>query len=85
MAHRVARSMVSSHPYNTWPLSVKLFTEEAEKIWNKAAIDAGTPSLPPGLKVITELEGVDGKSGKSGSGRAGPIDITDGTCQKMRS
>ena len=70
--------MLSSHPYNTWPLSVKLFTEEAEKIWNNAAKEAGMPPLPPGLKVLTELEGVDGQSGKPGSGRSGPIDITDG-------
>ncbi|KAI0752628.1 hypothetical protein C8Q80DRAFT_466557 [Daedaleopsis nitida] len=74
---RVARSMVSSHPYDTWPLSVKLFTEEAEKTWNNATKDVGMPPLPPGLRVITELEGVDGKSGKTGTGRTGPIDVTD--------
>ncbi|RDX52473.1 hypothetical protein OH76DRAFT_160793 [Lentinus brumalis] len=76
---RVARSMVSSHPYNTWPLSVTLFTEEAEKAWNHAAKAVGMPPLPSGLKVLTELEGVDGKSGKSGSGRTEPIDVTDDT------
>ncbi|RPD61793.1 hypothetical protein L227DRAFT_562759 [Lentinus tigrinus ALCF2SS1-6] len=76
---RVARSMVSSHPYNTWPLSVTLFTEDAEKAWNNAAKAAGMPPLPSSLKVTTELEGVDGKSGKPGLGRTEPIDVTDGT------
>lgn len=70
--------MVSSHPYNTWPLSVTIFTEEAEKAWNNATKAAGMPPLPSGLKVATELEGVDGKSGKTGSGRTDPIDVTDG-------
>ncbi|KAI0366586.1 hypothetical protein BV20DRAFT_952080 [Pilatotrama ljubarskyi] len=74
---KVARSMVSSHPYNTWPLSVKLFTEEAAKIWNNATKDPSMPPLPPGLQVTTEFEGVDGKSGKTGSGRTGPIDVLD--------
>ncbi|PIL28766.1 hypothetical protein GSI_08810 [Ganoderma sinense ZZ0214-1] len=35
------------------------------------------PPLPLGVKVVTELEGVDGKSGKPGSGRSGPIDVSD--------
>ncbi|KAH9903301.1 hypothetical protein C8Q73DRAFT_46632 [Cubamyces lactineus] len=74
---KVARSMVSSHPYNTWPLSVRLFTDEAEKAWTKSGKDAAMPPLPPGLIVTTELEGVDGKSGKTGSGRTGPIDVMD--------
>ncbi|KAI0772964.1 hypothetical protein BD413DRAFT_38141 [Trametes elegans] len=74
---RVARSMVSSHPYNTWPLRVKLFTEDAEKAWNNATKDPGMPSLPSGLHIAREFEGVDGKSGKVGSGRTGPIDVMD--------
>ncbi|KAI0357682.1 hypothetical protein OH77DRAFT_1494598 [Trametes cingulata] len=74
---KVARSMVSSHPYNTWPLAVKLFTEEAAKIWHNSSKDPSMPPLPPGLHVSTELEGVDGKSGKTGSGRTGPIDVLD--------
>ncbi|OJT12213.1 Structure-specific endonuclease subunit slx1 [Trametes pubescens] len=69
--------MVSSHPYNTWPLSVKLFTEEAAKIWNASAKDASIPPLPEGLTVSLEYEGVDGKSGKPGAGRTGPIDVVD--------
>ncbi|KAH9851034.1 hypothetical protein C2E23DRAFT_925964 [Lenzites betulinus] len=71
---KVARSMVSSHPYNTWPLGVKIFTEEVAKIWNSSAKE--TP-LPEGLEVSLELEGVDGKSGKPGSGRTAPIDVVD--------
>lgn len=67
--------MVRAHPYNTWPLHVKLFTEEAAKTWD--TISQKEP-LPPGLTFSVELEGVDGKSGKEGSGRTGPIDVTDG-------
>ncbi|KAI0634373.1 hypothetical protein C8Q77DRAFT_1056180 [Trametes polyzona] len=74
---KVARSMLSSHPYNTWPLRVKLFTEEAAKIWNNSAKDTSIPPLPEGLEVSLELEGVDGKSGKPGSGRTVPIDVVD--------
>lgn len=74
---RVACEMVSFHPYCTWPLHVKLFTDEAVKKWAEAA--KATGALPVGLTVITELEGVDGKSGKTGLGRQGPIDVTDGT------
>lgn len=71
--------MISFHPYNTWPLHVKLFTEEAAKGWKDAnkCIEEIAP-LPMGFTCITELEGVDGKSGKTGSGRIGPIDVTDG-------
>lgn len=69
--------MLTSHPYNTWPLRVTLFTEEAEKAWANAGKDPSTSALPPGLEVVTELEGVDGKSGKAGSGRSGPIDVKD--------
>ncbi|KAJ8474786.1 hypothetical protein ONZ51_g6975 [Trametes cubensis] len=74
---RIARSMISSHPYNTWPLRVTLFTEEAEKAWVKSGQDVAMPPPPSSLKVTTELEGVDGKSGKAGSGRTGPIDVMD--------
>ncbi|KAI0649833.1 hypothetical protein C8Q79DRAFT_350476 [Trametes meyenii] len=74
---RVARSMISSHPYNTWPLRVKLFTEEAEKAWNNSSKDTSMLPLPQGVYVSTEFEGVDGKSGRAGSGRTGPIDVAD--------
>ena len=74
--------MVSSHPYNTWPLSVKIFTEEAEKAWLNAGKVPEMPPLPLGVNVVTELEGVDGQSGKLGSGRTGPIDVSDGMFSK---
>ena len=73
--YRIARGMLAYHPYNTWPLRVKIFTEEALKFWE--AYSQTFPS-PEGLSVTIELEGVDGKSGKPGSGRMGPIDVTDG-------
>ncbi|KAG8966844.1 Slx4p interacting protein [Tulasnella sp. 419] len=74
----VARRMLAASPYNTWPLRVKLFTEEAIQLWN----DAGTehPGLPNGFEHTTELEGVDGKSWKQGQGmirKEQPIDVTD--------
>ena len=71
--------MVMAHPYNTWPLRVTLFTEEAVKAWNNAGKAPGLSSLPRGLEVVTELEGVDGKSGKAGTGRTAPIDVSDST------
>lgn len=76
----VARTMLSYHPYNTWPLHVKIFTEEAKKTWEDVskAADAKFP-LPRGFTYCIEYEGVDGKSGKSGSGRTGPVDVSDGT------
>lgn len=71
----VARLMLSSHPYNIWPLHVKIFTADAMRHWGDAA--RSTPPLPSGLTVEIELEGVDGKSGKPGTGRTGAIDVTD--------
>ncbi|GJE93433.1 structure-specific endonuclease subunit SLX1 [Phanerochaete sordida] len=71
---QVAHGMIRSHPYNTWALHVKLFTEEAVKIWTALA---NKQPLPAGFTSSIELEGVDGKSGKVGSGRTGPIDVTD--------
>ncbi|EPQ51778.1 hypothetical protein GLOTRDRAFT_80778, partial [Gloeophyllum trabeum ATCC 11539] len=77
----VARTMLASHPYSSWPLHVKLFTEEAAKAWNEVSrkIDANGLPLPRGFTHATELEGVDGKSGLKGTGRTGPIDVTDDT------
>ncbi|PPQ98457.1 hypothetical protein CVT24_004135 [Panaeolus cyanescens] len=72
----IVRNMIALHPFNTWPLHVKLFTEEAVKFWEASANKS--LSLPPGFTCTIELEGVDGKSGNSGSGRKGPIDVTDG-------
>lgn len=68
--------MISKHPFNTWPLHVKLFTEEALQYWKAFAHD--DPPLPPGFTCSVELEGVDGKSGHPGSGRQGPIEVDDG-------
>ncbi|KAH9947732.1 hypothetical protein B0H21DRAFT_691270 [Amylocystis lapponica] len=73
----VARSMVSSHPYNTWPLHVKLFTSAAVNAWADASAVPHMPRLPDGFTCATELEGVDAKSGHAGSGRTVPIDVTD--------
>jgi hypothetical protein len=71
--------MISFHPYSTWPLRVKLFTDEAVKGWKDATKGVGDAvPLLMGFTVTTELEGVDGKSGKLGSGRKGPIEVTDG-------
>lgn len=67
--------MIAAYPYNTWPLHVKLFTEEAVKHWTNLS---QTVNLPEGLTLSVELEGVDGKSGMTGSGRTGPIDVSDG-------
>jgi structure-specific endonuclease subunit SLX1 len=71
--------MISSHPYSSWPLHVKLFTSDAVKGWQDAtkAVGESAPLLK-GFTVTTELEGVDGKSGEPGSGRKGPIEVTDG-------
>jgi hypothetical protein len=75
---RIARTMISQPPFNTWPLHVKLFTHEAEQYWKGShPINIASP-LPPGFTCTVELEGVDGKSGHVGSGRQGPITTDDG-------
>lgn len=71
--------MIATHPYNTWPLHVKLFTAKAVELWNVATKDVETAPLPLGFTCQVELEGVDGKSGLKGSGRQGPIQVGDGT------
>jgi hypothetical protein len=77
------RTMICLHPYNTWPLHVKLFTENAVKHWEDAANIPPLAPLPRGFTCQIELEGVDGKSGLVGSGRKGPISITDGVCGSL--
>ncbi|KAG6821039.1 hypothetical protein H0H93_007929 [Arthromyces matolae] len=72
---RLVYQMISTHPYNTWPLHVKLFTDEAVSAWSEAARDS--KSLPPGFTCSIELEGVDGKAGRKGSGRQEPISVQD--------
>lgn len=67
--------MVTAHPYNMWPLHVKFFTSMSKKAWDEAIV---SQPLPAGMTFTEEYEGVDGKSGVLGSGRAGPIDTTDG-------
>lgn len=70
--------MITRHPFNTWPLHVKLFTEEAVGIWEAASAAKRAPPMPTGFTYSIELEGVDGKSGLPGSGRKGPIAVDDG-------
>ncbi|KAJ3551569.1 hypothetical protein NM688_g4625 [Phlebia brevispora] len=76
---QIVYSMISTHPYNAWPLHVKLFTREAVKIWEAITTNKSSSrfKLPPGFACTIELEGVDGRSGETGSGREAPIDITD--------
>ncbi|KAJ7188526.1 hypothetical protein C8R46DRAFT_1054960 [Mycena filopes] len=73
---RTVRLMLSTHPWSTWPLHVKLFTDTAVKGW-KSADDKAIPPLPPGFTCAVELEGVDGKSGQVGSNRRGPLSVDD--------
>ncbi|KAG5720453.1 hypothetical protein E4T56_gene9380 [Termitomyces sp. T112] len=80
---RLVYQMISTHPYSTWPLHVKLFSDEAVAAW-KAAARHSAP-MPPGFTYSIELEGVDGKSGKVGSGRREPISVKDGTYRIPRS
>ncbi|KAJ7874733.1 hypothetical protein B0H14DRAFT_2717316 [Mycena olivaceomarginata] len=73
---RTVRLMLSTHPWCTWPLHVKLFTDAAVKGWNTANDNTSVP-LPLGFTCAVELEGVDGKSGQVGSGRRGPLSVDD--------
>jgi len=70
--------MLCKTPFDTWPLHVKLFTEDAVNGWEAAGKMKNSPPLPPGFTCSVELEGVDGMSGHSGSGRKGPISVDDG-------
>ncbi|PPQ93680.1 hypothetical protein CVT25_012739 [Psilocybe cyanescens] len=72
----IVRTMISTHPFNTWPLHVKIFTEEVANQWRAADADGRLP-LPLGFTYTVELEGVDGQSGHPGSGRKGPISVDD--------
>lgn len=74
---RIVRAMISRHPFDKWPLQVKIFTEEVANIWKKADLDPAL-ALPPGFTYTVELEGVDGKSGHPGTGRTESISIDDG-------
>lgn len=67
--------MLSVPPWNTWPLRMKIYSKEVARLWERLA--ENSHSLPKGVEVSSEMEGVDGKSGLVGSGRTGPIDVTD--------
>ncbi|KAF9070888.1 hypothetical protein BDP27DRAFT_573136 [Rhodocollybia butyracea] len=88
---QILRFMVSVHPYNLWPLHVKIFTPQALKIWEELGTSAKktikgkgkekataiqSTVLPTGFTYTVELEGVDGK-GAGGSGRKKPIQVQD--------
>ncbi|KAJ4468332.1 hypothetical protein J3R30DRAFT_3715276 [Lentinula aciculospora] len=87
---QILRFMISIHPYNIWPLHVKIFTPQSLKIWDgltnvgKTAKGKGKEkanvvqsiALPRGFTHVVELEGVDGKLA-GGSGRTKPIDVQD--------
>ena len=45
--------MLSTHPYTTWPLHVKLFTEDAVKHWNAADETTERPVKGKGKKKAT--------------------------------
>ncbi|KAJ3975412.1 hypothetical protein EV361DRAFT_503113 [Lentinula raphanica] len=87
---QILQFMISVHPYNLWPLHVKIFTPQALKVWEglmtpgkgtkgkgKEKADATRSiTLPQGFTLSVELEGVDGKLA-GGSGRTKPIDVQD--------
>ncbi|CAE7189762.1 unnamed protein product [Rhizoctonia solani] len=77
----VARTMISIPPYNTWPLHVKIFTEDAKRLWNEIQGEEVNEALPDGFTVSVEFEGVDGKAfvpvSRRPSARTGPIDVKD--------
>lgn len=77
-SNRVVKVMLRTRPYNTWPLHVKLFTQEAVEYWDESISKLPEEALP-GFTASVELEGVDGLSGNVGSGREGPIDVMDRT------
>ncbi|CAE6488225.1 unnamed protein product [Rhizoctonia solani] len=76
-----ARTMLPISPYNTWPLHVKIFTEEAKALWDEVQEIETNEPLPKGLTVSVELEGVDGKLATSvhrrHGARTGPIEVKD--------
>ncbi|CAE6365126.1 unnamed protein product [Rhizoctonia solani] len=77
----VARTMLHVAPYSTWPLHIKIFTQEAKNIWDEIhRLEIHEP-LPEGLTVSVELEGVDGRAyvpvSQRSQMRMGPIDVKD--------
>ncbi|KAG8792489.1 Slx4p interacting protein [Ceratobasidium sp. 428] len=77
----VARTMLPMAPYNTWPLHVKIFTEEAKKLWDEVQQPGLDTPLPRGFTYSVEYEGVDGKApipaAPKPTTRTGPIDVKD--------
>ncbi|CAE6535791.1 unnamed protein product [Rhizoctonia solani] len=77
----VARTMLPIPPYSTWPLHVKIFTEEAKQIWDEVQKMKPNGPLPDGFTISVELEGVDGKArppvSRRSRARNGPIDVKD--------
>ncbi|EUC61342.1 GIY-YIG-SLX1 domain protein [Rhizoctonia solani AG-3 Rhs1AP] len=77
----VARSMLSIPPYNTWPLHVKIFSEEAKRLWDEVQKIETNEALPDGFTLSVEFEGVDGKAAvpvsRRSNARSGPIDVND--------
>ncbi|KAG9085839.1 Slx4p interacting protein [Ceratobasidium sp. UAMH 11750] len=77
----VARTMIPIAPYKTWPLHVKIFTEEAKRLWDEVQQPGLDAPLPRGFTYSVEYEGVDGKasipSGQQPATRTGPIDVKD--------
>ncbi|KZT08098.1 uncharacterized protein LAESUDRAFT_649754 [Laetiporus sulphureus 93-53] len=73
----IVREMLGFHPYNTWPLHVKLFTEDAITAWLNAWDEAHTFELPAGFTCSIEVKGVDRKPRVRGSSDAGSLDISD--------
>ncbi|QRV84899.1 structure-specific endonuclease subunit SLX1 [Ceratobasidium sp. AG-Ba] len=73
--------MLPLAPYNTWPLHVKIFTEEAKKLWDQVQQPGLDTPLPRGFTYTVEYEGVDGKASIPRSEkqpvRTGPIDVKD--------
>ncbi|KAL5478424.1 SLX1 [Sanghuangporus weigelae] len=55
---KTVRTMLTTHPYSTWPLHVKLFTHEAVKHWAAAADSAGS-LLTRDRKTKTKLPDLD--------------------------
>ncbi|CAE6452166.1 unnamed protein product [Rhizoctonia solani] len=77
----VARSMLPIPPYNTWPLHVKIFSEEAKRLWDEVQKIETNEALPDGFTLSVEFEGVDGKAAvpvsRRSNARSGPIDVKD--------
>ncbi|CCO31008.1 Structure-specific endonuclease subunit SLX1 [Rhizoctonia solani AG-1 IB] len=73
--------MLNVAPYCTWPLHIKIFTEEAKNLWDEIhRVEANEP-IPEGFTMSVEFEGVDGRAfvpvSRRTQMRTGPIDVKD--------